>query len=354
MNFKLLLVAAAYQWLLTSSVLASSSSSFDTTLHNDNSLISPTFEVPNLPLLKSTLYNHLTSTTTSRQLTTFDAFNSLLSQIKLQLPSTTLSTNGLDLSISQLVCTNISLQSIQIDHTPLTTTNHRVHIALSGVQLKCNFRWGYKWTIFSGNGNGEAILDQSSGAAINMHFISEDYNNEPPMDANVGACQSNIQIADMTFTGDGLGVVATIIDWIEHLLRDRIEGELNTVVCTELGGLADEALDQLLLDLSEEIEVYLMNDGGGNGQLQQLALENALLEEDGGVPTNEDGDSLYLNFQNMSVYAGEWINSAIDQIDTLLGAKDDLGGLAINAVIRENMLDEEGMLNLDQIGRAHV
>ncbi len=188
-------------------------------------------------------------------------------------------------------------------------------------------------------------MDRSSGAAINMHFLSDDYNNEPPMSADVGACDSNIQIADMTFTGDGLGVVATIIDWIEHLLRDRIEGELNTVVCTELGGLADEALDQLLLDLSEEIEVYLVSDGGGgNGQV--LALENALLEEDG-VPTDDEGDSLYLNFQDMGEYAGEWINSAIDQIDTLLGAQDDLGGLAINAVIRENMLDEEGMLKLD-------
>ena len=164
----------------------------------------------------------------------------------------------------------------------------------------------------------------------------------PPMDAKVGVCNSNIQIADMSFTGDGLGVIATIIDWIEHLLRDRIEGELNTVVCDELGGLADEALDQLLLDLSEEINVYL-KDGGG-GQEEVLALENALQNN---VPTNEEGESLYLNFQNMGEYAGEWINTAIDQIDKLLGATDSLGGLAINAVIRENFLNDEGLFELD-------
>ena len=358
---KLFLLAFAFRWLFASAA-ASSSSSFDATPfpigHGHHltapasaqdkdgqytSSSSPVFEVPNMPALKSALYNHLSATllnnNNSRKLTTFTAFNSLLSQIRLKLPSTSLTTNGLDLSISQLSCHDISVQNIKIDHKPLSNMDQRVHIDISGVQLKCNFRWGYKWTIFSGNGGGLATLDGISGASINMHFLSEDFETKPPMDAKVGVCTSNIQIADMDFTGDGLGLVATIINWIEHLLRDTIEAELNTVVCGELGDLADEALDQLLLDLSNQIDEYLVEDDGG---VAPLSLENALQ-----VPTDDEGDSLYLDFQDMGEYAGEWINTAIEQIDNLFGATDSLGGLSINAVIRENFLDEAGLLQLD-------
>lgn len=186
-----------------------------------------------------------------------------------------------------------------------------------------------------------AVVDSISGAAINMNFNSQDYTTHGPKDATVGVCESNIQIGDMSFTGDGLGVIASIINWIEHLLRDRIENELNGVVCSELGGLADEALDDLLVGLSDWLEDYLVEEEGALGQ--QLALENEMQ----GVPTNKEGDSLYLNFQDMGEYTGEWINTAIDQIDNLFGATDSFGGLAINSVIRENILNEEGMLQLD-------
>lgn len=248
------------------------------------------------------------------------------------------------------------MNNIQINHTPLSQTEQRIALDISGVQIKCKFQWGYKWTIFNGSGHAEAILDQVSGAAINLHFISKDYTNVPPHNVNIGTCQSNIQIADMSFTG---GIVATIIDWIEHLLRDTIENQLNTVVCTELGGLADSAFDQLLLDLSTKIDTYLVNDdddndnndGGDNNDdgLLLLSLENALQQ----IPQDEEGNSLYLNFQDMGEYTGEWINTAIDEIDKLFGATTDssMGGsspsLAINKMIREYVLDDEGLLHLD-------
>ena len=390
----LFLLALFFRWLLFASAAAAATSSsaaavaaplsFDNALHikddhhhhpttpishfsqaNDDQ--SSVFEVPNLSELKSALYNHLVTATTlqeggnndhdnhvhHRKLTTFTAFNNLLSQVRLNLPDAAISTNGLDLTISQLTCSNLSIQTININHTPLSNTDQRVTIGLSGVQIKCNFRWGYKWTILSGQGNGEAILDEASGATIQLHFMSDDYTTRPPHNVRAGHCTSNIQILDMSFQGDGWGGIGQIIDWIEHLLRDMIEGELNGVVCSELGGLADEALDQVLLDLSEMIDVYLVDDvessssnGGGDGGGQLLSLENALQQEEK-VPTDDNGDSLYLNFQDMGEYTGEWINSAIDQIDTLFGATDSFGGLAINKLIRENLLNEQGLFQLD-------
>ena len=143
----------------------------------------------------------------------------------------------------------------------------------------------------------------------------------------------------------GLGMIGQILDWFEHLFRDQIEGELNTVVCSELVGLADDALDQLLLDLSSQIDTYLVDTSAIPGQ-GVMSLENSLQ-----VPTtsNEDGSTtpLYLNFQDMGAYAGDWIDTAIEQIDNLFAAEDSYGGLAINALIRENILDDEGLLQVD-------
>ena len=138
-------------------------------------------------------------------------------------------------------------------------------------------------------------------------------------------------------------MIGSIMDTFEHLFRDRIEGELNGVVCNELGNLANDALDQVLLDLSSRIDTYLIEPSGSSID-GVMSLENNLQ-----VPTSpEDGTTpLYLNFQDMGAYAGEWINTAINQIDNLFAAEDQFGGLAINALIRENMLDENGLLQID-------
>jgi hypothetical protein len=175
------------------------------------------FEVPNISQLKAALYNHLVATTATattaalshhdddgrRLSSNFAALNQLLSQITLQLPDATVNSNGLEISISQLTCRNLSINNLQINHKIMSSTNQRVGIQISGVQITCEFRWGYRWTIFNGAGDGSAILDPVSGASISMDFISKDYSRSPPYDVNLGNCGSNIQIKDMTFDGDG-------------------------------------------------------------------------------------------------------------------------------------------------------
>lgn len=171
------------------------------------------FEVPNISQLKAALYNHLAAATTATTATAaldgrrlssnFAALNQLLSQITLQLPDATVNSNGLEISISQLTCRNLSINNLQIHHKIISSTNQRVGIQIQGVQITCEFRWEYRWTIFNGAGDGSATLDPSSGADISMEFISEDYSMHPPYDVTLGNCGSNIQIKDMTFAGDG-------------------------------------------------------------------------------------------------------------------------------------------------------
>lgn len=181
--------------------------------HGEEERHSVFFEVPNISQLKAALYNHLAATTATaaplshdgRRLSSsnFAALNQLLSQITLKLPDATVNSNGLEISISQLTCRNLSINNLTINHKIMSSTNQRVGIQISGVQITCEFRWGYRWTIFNGAGDGSAILNPDSGASISMDFISKDYSMSPPYDVTMGNCGSNIQIKDMTFVGDG-------------------------------------------------------------------------------------------------------------------------------------------------------
>ena len=223
---KLFLLAFAYsQWLLVFTVateVAPMSSAVSAKFldepvisssyyHGEEEQRHSVFEVPNISQLKAALYNHLAATTTAalshndgrRLSSNFAALNQLLSQITLKLPDATVNSNGLEISISQLTCRNLSINNLTINHKIMSSTNQRVGIQISGVQITCEFRWGYRWTIFNGAGDGSAILDPVSGASISMDFISKDYSSSPPYDVTVGNCGSNIQIKDMTFVGDG-------------------------------------------------------------------------------------------------------------------------------------------------------
>ena len=146
---------------------------------------------------------------------------------------------------------------------------------------------------------------------------------------------SDVQIGDLEFDGDGLGFIASILNTFERLLRDRIEGELNDTVCEELRGLGgDGALGDVLVNISDRMEGYL--DPLSENMLNPLFLESSMVDDD--VPRDENGTSLYLNFLELEEYAGDWINSALDKLDSFLGGSGSHGELGINSFLRENFL----------------
>jgi hypothetical protein len=71
------------------------------------------------------------------------------------------------------------------------------------------------------------------------------------------------------------------------------------------------------------------------------------------VPTTStasDGEvrPAYINFRE--VFAREWIDSALDQLRSYLGQEDQSrpnAELGINALLRENFLDDAGMFDVD-------
>ncbi len=297
----------------------------------------------NLPTksdLSNALYQYLSTPSTSaasRKLATFDTLNEIFSEISLDLPDATVSKSGLDVTITELVCRDLNVGDIQIDHEIQSNTDQKVGVDITGIKIMCNFRYAYSFTIFSGAGVGNAFLDRTSNASIDFVFKSDDYTKFPPTDVDVAECRTDIQIADMNFDGDGAGIISGILDLFEGLLRDTVEGELNQVACNELSALGNEALDDFLLVVSTQLDAYAEPEATEADH--PLALEDKL-------ELHIDDAPLYLDFQALKNGTG-LIKSAWDKLDELFTTSNATEGLPFNNIMRDYVLDDNGLLEID-------
>lgn len=167
----------------------------------------------------------------------FSTLNQIFSQVTFDLPDPpTISQGGLDLTITELSCQDLAVEDISLTHHFVSKTSQLLDIDISGLQVACDFRWEYKWTIFNGRGDGTATLNRASSAGISLDFHSDDYNILPPNYVTIpnDKCSSDIRIGDLNFDGDGLGVIAGMINLFENLIKGVVEGELGKLVCEKL------------------------------------------------------------------------------------------------------------------------
>ena len=265
--------------------------------------------------------------------------NQIFNKITLSIPNPpTVSKSGLDLTITNLKCTNLNINDITLLHNsiPNNPTKQVVNISIKGINLKCDFNWEYKWTIFNGRGIGNALLSPSTtSASLGISFLSDDYNISPPTDVNVHSCNLAIDIQDMDFDGDGIGIVGGIIALFEGLLRDTVENELEKTVCTELkklgdddttsvegGGEGESTLDGLLSMVNGYLEEYLVpSEGSGDALSYENGIELPMITASATTDNEDEEDeekSLYVNFQQLDQYANGWITTLLDQVDSFL------------------------------------
>ncbi len=168
--------------------------------------------------------------------------NQIFSTVTFDLPDPpTISQGGLDLTISEISCQDLAVDDISLPHKFVSDTSQLLDVDISGLQVSCDFRWEYKWTIFNGRGDGKATLDRTSSAGMTLDFHSEDYDVLPPKYVSIPneKCTSNIQIGKLDFDGDGLGIIAGIINLFENLIKGVVKGELGKLVCEELVDLGE-------------------------------------------------------------------------------------------------------------------
>jgi hypothetical protein len=199
-----------------------------------SSVIASTFTIDNHPT-NHRHHNYLHTTNKQRNLQQFFTINNILSEITLVLPDADVSSNGLDISITDLLCYDTTIQDVQVSRSTLTQSD-RVSIHAIGMTITCNFRWQYEWSVLSliqGRGSGKAIIDKSSGAVLTLDIG----HGSPPRDVRVESCVADVQIGDLVLDGDRLGAVASIINLFKRLVMGLIEDEVNRAVCNQVNEL---------------------------------------------------------------------------------------------------------------------
>ena len=165
----------------------------------------------------------------NRDLQAFSTLNNIISEITLVLPDADVSSNGLDITITDLLCYEANIQDVQVTRSSADTIDH-VGIDAIGLTVTCNFHWSYEWSILSvvnGSGTGKAVLDRASSASVELDIKS----GYPPRDVSVESCVADVQIDDLILDGDGLGSIASIINLFKRLVIGLIEEEINGAVC---------------------------------------------------------------------------------------------------------------------------
>ncbi|KAL3802096.1 LOW QUALITY PROTEIN: hypothetical protein HJC23_010852, partial [Cyclotella cryptica] len=263
----------------------------------------------------------------NRNLQAFSTLNSIFSKVTLVLPDSRISSNGLDLTITELMCSDLSIQDVQGGNTSLLNTTKRISVNIIGVEITCSF---------DGATNGPSSMEVRLAGQYEIHhprplsiltlFRKISMNS---LLKTINDCNAVIEIGDLEFDGDGLGFIVSILNTFEGLLRNRIEEEVDTAVCSELKGLVVSYSTSRFIS-------FLVNN------LRDGSLDNVLLK----ISNNPNGylEPLPDNVQDPLFLENSMI---IPRGNSFIGGSEANEDMSINSFIHDNFLDDNHKFVLD-------
>jgi len=282
-----------------------------------------------------------------RRLASFDDLNALLATMVLQIPDPPQIVrlgSWLKIDLSDIKCSQISIEDLSVVATRRTLTLVEFDIDLRGLATACTLSWRYRATPFRGSGTAAATAS-GSDLDTKLHVTSQ-YAESLPTSVSVPECVAAITVDSLSFSG---GIVAAIANAFKGAVEDLIVKEVSKLACKELVALDDEIVgfvSKLTGFLGPHIPCRF---GQGstttiNGDEVQVCLPVAdirnpdpLYGEIPGSPTLGDPMQL-INFQDSSL-----VRMATNMVNDYLGVlknetlpdgsvREDLG---VNIAIRE-------------------
>ena len=260
----------------------------------------------------------------------FDAINALLADLSFPLPDQAITQDvagsTLSMDLSELVCSGLNIGDVQVYYQETETLD--VTLNLIQADIVCQTKYYYKYLFFSGGGTG-TLTTQDNAVTLNLTLTSDANSlmETAPVVTLVG-CDSTVNIADLQLDGDGLGVVAEILNALEFALKGLVADQIKTFLCQEVSNLQtlmqtglNNLHDVLAMDTSTPVD--------------PLAPEKAL-----------DPAVDWLDLQNATSWMEQAVNLFFDQAEVLL--HDNLDSLL------DGLLDDDGslFLNVTSLGVA--
>lgn len=270
----------------------------------------------------------------------FDDFNELFKDAVINLPPTTVEQQALfklTLDLKEIYCMNLNISDILITFNMESSQRFTFQVDVIDLAMDCLIEYDYKY-VASGSGNAKAYSNNNQ-ASILFAFESSNFDEAPPTSSSVESCVADINLLEIELAGDW---ASQILDVFEGLLRNTVENQVEKVACEELSSTGNDFVNDALLLASDTLTPYL----GVLLAVNPLAAENELEVPEG---------MTFLNFQDAGSMIGGWIDTALQEINALLGivVDDDASptgtgrDLGVNVFLRDFVLDEDRAFVLD-------
>ena len=327
----------------------------------------------------------------------FKELNDIITNAVITLPDSTMSQNGLSLTLTQLTCNNLYVENIQVltatttDYTSYSSSTQsssssdvvvlNVEVSIQGLNMDCTSRYSYNGWIFSGRGDATVSSYNNRGVVsatitlLQQQQQQQQYSQSNPTTTlvNILACYPSINVQNLDFHQNG--IMGWVLDRAEPLLRNIFENRIETKLCSSIENFLQTTVNEEWL---QNIILKNLNQYNPSSQLvvDPLRIEKeliAMIEEAEGKEEEEEeedvdslrlldlqdpqtkfGQSVQLALDSVVSYVNkpvleDWNNSGIGNVGGYHHNDDDGDDLQINALLREWMLEPgSNALVLDQ------
>ncbi|GKY93773.1 hypothetical protein MPSEU_000344500 [Mayamaea pseudoterrestris] len=273
----------------------------------------------------------------------FSSLNTVLQSVQLDIDESptiteTLGGSTLTITLDNITCSQLQLGDVTIDweqeqtiaavDTILLSNN----VTLKQVDLDCSMAYTYSYLFFSGGG-GLNLITANNTIVTNTDIVTNAAKQPPLINVNMTSCRANIQIEDMQFDGDGLGLLGSALNTVEGLVRTTVADKMQAYLCSFLGQF-QAPLQSGLSQFTNMLEA------------NATAYQPLLVESNMKVPRSVNLLDLQ-NPQASTTIDPQIIQTLIDQVSAYLSAPTNDGELNLNRLLQDSLLDENGSISVD-------
>ncbi|CAB9496714.1 Paraquat-inducible protein A [Seminavis robusta] len=284
--------------------------------------------------------------------TNWSGFNALVSSAVIRFPDSELESGGLTLKVSDLQCSNVRVQDIQLTSDAASTTSQQLPLdfLVSGLDMTCTARYEF-YGLLIVNGSGDLYVESYGNAALLRTVLeSLDYSRYPPHDSYIASCQPTIQIQTLDFSNGGFW--GWTLDTLQGMFRGRFEDLAETRLCQELEDMANQDLDQILNDVQNYLVQYNPDSANAQQLNDPLHAETLMMAFYPQLINTQQSNQQLINWQQPDSYPfGFWMDTAWQDTVQHLNTYDTTQNtINANLLLRQHILNPQGVLVVNADG----